>query len=260
MKPKASRARDPRITATPYAHGEFVRLKGPRGFGPWQLHFPENMILDRTPGHGRAEMTWETAGDGTVVLNGRMAGEFAHAIEIVYRSGTDVIDLELAVTNHSEKKWKCGGEAMACLSPAESENAEFSGSEGRRTFVAFQGRLQPVANVMERFGREITPTTTVSLMVSGEQMVPQCAAQHDPEIAAEERMILRQSRDGKRLVAFAWDRVHRISMNFTYSCIHSNPKITGLAPGEREVRCGKIYFLECKPDEFLERYIMDFVN
>ena len=49
-------------------------------------------------------------------------------------------------------------------------------------------------------------------------------------------------------------------MNFTYSCVHSNPRVTALGPGESCKRVGRIYFLQCGVDDFRRRYGKDFAR
>ena len=68
-----------------------------------------------------------------------------------------------------------------------------------------------------------------------------------------------QSTDGVRVVACICDRTHRVSMNPSiYSCIHSNPKISGLAPGAKEQRRMTIYFLEASLEDLWTRAQDDF--
>ena len=85
-------AEDERIVVKPDGHGSSVPMDVPGGFGKWFLHFPENMLLDG-PGRGKAKMTKSVGDDGTIVVEGKMDGEFAHAIRITYKPGTETIDL-----------------------------------------------------------------------------------------------------------------------------------------------------------------------
>ena len=245
---------DSSIVVRPRGNGTSVSIVAPPGFGTWHLTFPENMLLEG-PGRGRTKATWQTEPDGAVAVRGKMDGDFAHSILIQYKPSADVIDLRLEVLNLSAKKWEYGGEAMACLRPIKSP--AFVGEVGKRTLVRFGGSFQTVAALGERFGRRVGTKTTVSCMVKGEDMAPYQAKRHDPRMTMDNGIILRHSPDGTKLVAFAWDRTHRVSMNFTYSCMHSNPRVTGLAPGEKVVRVGKIYFLHSTVEEFCQRYARD---
>ncbi len=244
-----------RIEVRPGGDGSGVRITAPAGFGKWFLHFPETMLLEG-PGRGKAKMSETVRDDGTIVLEGRMAGEFAHAIRITYKPGKEAIDLTLEVTNLSKNKWPFGGEAMACLRPLESP--DLVGEVGTRTLIFHGGKLQSVASIGEQLKRRIGPGTTVSCPVRGEEMAPYQAERHDKRWSVDDGVILRRSRDGARLVAFAWDRVHRVSMNFTHSCLHSNPRVTALAPGASCRRTGRIYFLTSSVEDLWKRYREDF--
>jgi len=235
--------------------GSAVTITAPEGFGRWFLHFPETMLLEG-PVQGKAKMTRRDGADGTIVLEGRMEGDLAHSIRITYKPGVDTIDLTLEVTNLSKRKWGYGGEAMACLRPLESP--DLVGEVGKRTLVFYQGKLRDVATIGQELGRPVGPTTTVSHPVRGEQMAPKQVQYHQGSPPLDDGVIVRRSPDGKRLVAFAWDRVHRVSMNFTHSCLHSNPRVTDLEPGAGCRRTGRIYFLSTGAEEFWKRYRKDF--
>jgi len=65
------------------------------------------------------------------------------------------------------------------------------------------------------------------------------------------------SADDRWLVATAWDRTHELFQG-VYVCLHADPHVGGLAPGEtKEVR-GKLYLLKNDPKLLLKRYQRDF--
>ena len=84
-----SRAGEKDTIAVRPSGGSGVTIDAPAGFGKWHLTFPENMLLEG-PGRGTAKMSSSVADDGTLVFEGRMEGEFAHAIRITYKPGKDV--------------------------------------------------------------------------------------------------------------------------------------------------------------------------
>ena len=145
---------------------------------------------------------------------------------------------------------------MACLRPLDSP--DLAGEVGKRTLVFYEGKLESVAGIGDHLGRRVGPTTTVSCPVHGEQMAPHQVQYHSKSWTLDDGVILRHSPDKTRLVAFAWDRVHRVSMNFTHSCMHSNPRVTDLEPGASCRRTGRIYFLTASAEEFWDRYAKDF--
>lgn len=96
------------IVLSPKGGGSSVQIVVPRGFGIWNLNFPENMLLDG-PGRGTAAMTWRTQEDGTIVVEGRMEGEYAHSIRITYTPVRETVNITLEVVNLSGKTWEYGG-------------------------------------------------------------------------------------------------------------------------------------------------------
>jgi hypothetical protein len=248
-------AKPDEIVVRPEGDGSGVTITAPSGLGEWYLHFPETMLLEGPP-QGKAKLTKTVAEDGTIMLAGRMEGEFAHDIRITYKPGKDSVDLTLEVTNRSKRAWRYGGEAMACLRPLKSP--DLMEQTGERTLVLCQGKPQSVAAIGKRLGMAIGPQTTVSCPVRGEDMAPYQLERHDKRWTVDAGVIGRPTTDNKRVVAFAWDRAHRVSMNFIYACMHANPRILPLAPGESCRRSGRIYFMTGGVEDFWKRYGKDF--
>ena len=67
------------------------------------------------------------------------------------------------------------------------------------------------------------------------------------------------SDDNKYIMATAWDHYQELFQGI-FVCIHSDPRVGGLKPGEVKHLHGKIYFLKNDPKELLKRYNMDFPN
>jgi hypothetical protein len=65
------------------------------------------------------------------------------------------------------------------------------------------------------------------------------------------------SADDKYLLATAFDQTHEL-FEGVYVCLHSDPHIGGLKPGEARKIHGKIYFLKNDVPELLKRYKRDF--
>ncbi|MBL7699285.1 MAG: hypothetical protein JNK79_14060 [Chitinophagaceae bacterium] len=65
------------------------------------------------------------------------------------------------------------------------------------------------------------------------------------------------SDDNKWLMATAWDHVQELFQG-VFVCIHSDPRIGGLGPGELKKLKGKIYFLPNDTEGLLKRYRRDF--
>ncbi len=65
------------------------------------------------------------------------------------------------------------------------------------------------------------------------------------------------SRDHRYLLATAWDNTQELFQGVIV-CIHNDPRIGGLKPGETKTLRGKVYFLPNDPAALLERYRRDF--
>ncbi|MBM3833897.1 MAG: hypothetical protein FJ403_11625 [Verrucomicrobia bacterium] len=65
------------------------------------------------------------------------------------------------------------------------------------------------------------------------------------------------SADDKYLLATAWDQTQELFQGVIV-CIHNDPRIGGLKPGETKKLHGKLYFLKNDADELLKRYRRDF--
>ncbi len=67
------------------------------------------------------------------------------------------------------------------------------------------------------------------------------------------------SDDNKYIMATAWDHYQELFQGI-FVCIHSDPRIGGLKPGEVKHLHGKMYFLKNNPNELLMRYKKDFLK
>ncbi len=65
------------------------------------------------------------------------------------------------------------------------------------------------------------------------------------------------SDDNKYLMATAWDHYQELFQGI-FVCIHSDPRIGGLKPGEIKKLRGKMYFIKNNPKDLLKRYNKDF--
>ena len=65
------------------------------------------------------------------------------------------------------------------------------------------------------------------------------------------------SQDGKSLLAMAWDQTQELFQGVII-CLHNDPRVGGLKPGETRKLHGKIYLLKNEPEALLKRYRRDF--
>ena len=65
------------------------------------------------------------------------------------------------------------------------------------------------------------------------------------------------SRDNKYLLAMAWDKTQELFQGVIV-CLHNDPRVGGLKPGETKKLHGKIYLMRNEPEALLKRYGKDF--
>ncbi len=65
------------------------------------------------------------------------------------------------------------------------------------------------------------------------------------------------SSDGKWMLAMAWDHTEELFQGVII-CLHNDPRVGGLGPGETKELRGKIYLLRNDAQELLRRYRKDF--
>jgi hypothetical protein len=65
------------------------------------------------------------------------------------------------------------------------------------------------------------------------------------------------SADGSKLLAMAWDHTQELFQGVIV-CIHNDPRLGGLKPGEKKSLRGRIYFMKNDPEALLKRYRKDF--
>ena len=65
------------------------------------------------------------------------------------------------------------------------------------------------------------------------------------------------SKDGRKLLATAWEPTQELFQGVIV-CLHNDPRIGGLKPGERKKLRGKLYVLKNDPELLLQRYKQDF--
>jgi hypothetical protein len=237
-----------------WSHGNFVQIKGPPGFGSWTLNLPEKMGLDfqMCPAGKKAH---KSTPEGILTVEYTQKGSvYPHDFKATYSVEKDVVRIETEVGNLSGKAWKVGGEIMACLRSKRCEEFKAPGDMSK-TFGVYKGRLESITNVAKDAWGGRMPGMPSLLVRGAEETV---ANFKKGGAVFDDGPIIFVSTSGKRLVAFAWDDVRRVSMNHAYPCIHSNPRVTGLKVNERETRVGRIYFLEGTIEDFAKRYKADF--
>ena len=144
--------------------------------------------------------------------------------------------------------------------PACIRVAEFSGRDQQtytgKSFVFSERGLTPLNQVAR---------TTNALYLGGQVYLPKSTKpeQANPRPICEDRvtngLIGCISADARQILATASSTTHEL-FEGVYVCLHSDPYIGGLAPGETKTVTGRLYLLPNDPDLLLKRYQRDFAG
>lgn len=76
---------------------------------------------------------------------------------------------------------------------------------------------------------------------------------------ADLNLLVSRTKDGEHLVGYAWDFAPSVLMiNGGHPCFHTGPRAwLSIEPGQTVTRRGRVYFMENKPDELLQRVQAD---
>ena len=169
------------------------------------------------------------------------------------RAGVDTLDFTFEIrnegTNRSELQW---------FQPACIRVDAFTGRDQRgytsRSFV-YTDAGQTYLDRLDR--------TEVALYRGGQVFLPPWTREADanPRPVAKNRLVNGLigcvSADDRWILATASDRTHEL-FEGVYVCLHSDPLIDGLAPGELKRVRQKVYLVPNDPDSLLKRYRRDF--
>lgn len=169
------------------------------------------------------------------------------------KAGADALELTFTFANHGTHPADVQWFQPACIRLAEFTGRDQAGYTAR-SFVFTTNGL----TTLDRLQR-----TTNALYLGGQVFLPPWTAEADanPRPLAHDRLanglIGCFSADGRWLLATASDRTHEL-FEGVYVCLHSDPLIDGLKPGETKHVRQMIYLLPNDPAALLRRYRRDF--
>jgi hypothetical protein len=176
-------------------------------------------------------------------------------IELLHkvRADVDELDLQFEFTNTSPSAVDLQWFEPACIRVGPFTGSTQSNYTAR-SFIFTSAGLTPLDHLRR---------TTNALYLGGQVYLPQWvrSADSNPRPISldhpENGIIGCFSADGKWLLATASDQTHEL-FEGVYVCLHSDPRLDGLLPGEVKRRHSKIYFLPNHPSRLLARYRRDF--
>jgi hypothetical protein len=176
-------------------------------------------------------------------------------VEVLHevRAGDDGLELTFLLTNRGAAPWDIQWFQPACVRVADFTGRDQQGYLDR-SFVFTEAGLTPLSR-MQR--------TTNALYLGGQVYLPAGIREADanPRPVARNRvtngLIGCFSGDDRWLLAIASDRTFEL-FEGVYVCLHSDPLIDGLKPGESKRLRQRIYLLPNDPAALLRRYRADF--
>ena len=174
-------------------------------------------------------------------------------VEHEIRAGKDELDLRFRLTNNGNEPVDLQWFEPACIRVAEFTGCQQSNYTGRSFIFTTEGLTR-----LDRLRR-----TTNALYLGGQVYLPAWVADAD----ANPRPLCRDhpvngligcfSADDRWLLATSSDRTHEL-FEGVYVCLHSDPRVDSLAPGEIKRVHSKIYLMPNDPAALLKRYRHDF--
>lgn len=176
-------------------------------------------------------------------------------VEVLHevRAGDDGLDLTFLLTNRGEAPWDIQWFQPACIRVADFTGRDQQGYLARSFVFTADG-----LTTLDRMNR-----TTNALYLGGQVFLPPGIRTEDanPRAVARTRvtngLIGCFSADDRWLLATASDRTFEL-FEGVYVCLHSDPLIDGLKPGETKRVRQKLYLLPNDPAALLRRYQADF--
>lgn len=177
------------------------------------------------------------------------------AVEVRHevRAGRDVVDFSFTLVNRGTNAWDIQWFQPACIRVAGFTGRGQSNYTGR-SFVFTADGLRTLDQL---------PRTTEALYRGGQVYLPSWTrpADANPRPLCQERvangLVGCFSADDRWLLATASDRTFEL-FEGVYVCLHSDPLIDGLRPGETKRIRQKLYLLPNDPAALLRRYRRDF--
>lgn len=194
-------------------------------------------LLSATPTHLRFETT---IGDGVLLR---------HEV----RSTEDEIDIQFNFTNTSKATSEIQWFQPACIR-VERFTGRKQTNYTERSFIFTEKGLTLLSN---------TKRTEEALYRGGQVYIPKSIAPADanPRPLSGDHpangLIGCFSADDKWILATASDQTHEL-FEGVYVCLHSDPRVDRLAPGEAKKRRAKIYIVENDVPALVRRYVRDF--
>lgn len=191
---------------------------------------------------------WSRNAQGLWVQHGHRPDEMEY--DLTVRPADDHVDLEIRLTNLSNRQWK-RGMAFNCFNCGASSLRD---NECLRHYVAERGRIRRLIKVPRVFGpRPTVQLYSVEGAPPGNEIPFVASFGATPTGVTLEGWMAIVSPDGKRLVAAASRPALFLFQNMEYSCIHSGPGFGSMDPGQTSTALTRLYFVQATLPEWHRR-------
>ena len=221
----------------------------------WRYILPEHIFVsDVAPPTESSAPYWSAR---LIELNGVTTGEDATAYRITMRPGVNVLDIDMTLTNKSERSTMPSTFAVLCFRHIGAR--DFIDIDRGGTFIHVDGEFVAVKDTDPNFEHS-------GHLLRQEDLKDASASERETYLdnrpLADASLIVRTSRDGKRHVGIAWESARSVSYNLDerYNCNHSQPRFGSLEPGQSAVVRGRVYFFEGTREDLFEIFKRDFAE
>ena len=182
-------------------------------------------------------------------------------IEMTFEPGTDGVAVAMSLTNLSNKYWKGTYVNHCCRLLAAPD---FFDKTGDRTVVCFADRPRRTTETHRFIPADKTAAGQYYRLPERFMGVTNGFHQVDGGGVCPQRvfngLVVRLGNDNKSLLATCWENTHHIWCGTAHTrenCIHSDPYLGDLAPGQTAQQKGHVYLLQAALPDVIRRAAKD---
>lgn len=169
------------------------------------------------------------------------------------RAVADGAELNLRVTNESDREWPPLASIIACFNPGPKATRNRQFVNTKSWFHAADG-LQPLAM---RAPREIHYNSTLREAINQQSTDGKFVWSNKwpaSDVDAVDGLIIRESGDGNWVTGIAWNRFLSAQGHNPWECMHLSAHLGPLKPQQTRVVPGRIWLFKGDREELLSRY------
>ncbi len=181
----------------------------------------------------------------------------------------DGANLELQVTNNTERAWPDIAAIIPCFNPGFDgpkktdaiPNPNFFDDDYQRTYFLGRNGLELLSGAYPReihFNQRLLPSVQSWEKERDDEQFVWYHKWPTSERDAYEGLVVRESEDRTQTMAIAWDSFLTVQGHNPWKCMHLSVGLGPLMPGETKTIRGKIYLIEGSKEDCFARYKQDF--